>query len=269
MQSDEATGDKDKKVMATKDTILQVKNLIAKYGDEVILNNISLDVYAGEVLVILGGSGCGKSTLLKHMVGLASPSSGNVFIDGIDITRCNTKTLHNILKGIGILFQSSALLGSMTVGENIALPITEYSLMPKNSVDMLVQLKLRLVELEGFENYLPSELSGGMKKRAGLARALALNPKILFLDEPTAGLDPVISSEIDELIMQINRRLGTTIVIVTHDLDTIFTVANRVVMLDKNTKGIIAEGDPKSIRDNSPDPSVRQFFKRNAKSMDS
>ncbi|MFO7665001.1 MAG: ATP-binding cassette domain-containing protein [Desulfobacterales bacterium] len=255
--------------MANKDAVLQVKNLIAKYGDEVILNNISLDVFAGEILVILGGSGCGKSTLLKHMVGLANPSSGNVFIDGIDITKCDTKTLHNILKEIGILFQSSALLGSMTVAENIALPITEYSLMPKDSVDMLVHLKLRLVELEGFENYLPSELSGGMKKRAGLARALALNPKILFLDEPTAGLDPVISSEIDELIMQINRRLGTTIVIVTHDLDTIFTVANRIVMLDKNTKGIIAEGDPKSIRNNSPDPSVRQFFKRKAKHIDS
>ena len=254
--------------MAIKDTVIRVKNLIAKYGDEVILNNISLDVFSGEILVILGGSGCGKSTLLKHMVGLAAPSSGSVFIDGVDITGCGTKTLHNILKRIGILFQSSALLGSMTVAENIALPITEYSLMPKNSVDLIVKLKLRLVELEGFDNYLPSELSGGMKKRAGLARALALNPKILFLDEPTAGLDPVISSEIDELIMQINSRLGTTIVIVTHDLDTIFTVANRVVMLDKNTKGIIAEGDPKNIRDHSPDPSVRQFFKRNAKLMD-
>ncbi|RPJ16903.1 MAG: ATP-binding cassette domain-containing protein [Desulfobacteraceae bacterium] len=254
--------------METKEKVIQVKNLIAKYGDEVILNNISLDVFAGEVFVILGGSGCGKSTLLKHMVGLAVPSSGSVLIDGVDIAGCDTKTLHDILKGIGILFQSSALLGSMTVAENIALPITEYSLMPKNSVDMLVKMKLRLVELDGFENYLPSQLSGGMKKRAGLARALALNPKILFLDEPTAGLDPVISSEIDDLVIQINRKLGTTIVIVTHDLDTIFTVASRIVMLDKNKKGIVAEGDPKIIRDHSSDPSVRQFFKRNSKIAD-
>jgi phospholipid/cholesterol/gamma-HCH transport system ATP-binding protein len=247
---------------ASKDTVIRVNNLVAKYGDEIILNNISLDVFAGEILVILGGSGCGKSTLMKHMVGLAAPSSGSVFIDGIDITRCNSKTLQNIFRGIGILFQSSALLGSLTVAENVALPITEYSLMSRDCVNRLVQMKLRLVELEGFDDYLPSELSGGMKKRAGLARALALNPKILFLDEPTAGLDPVISAEIDELVMNINKRLGTTIVIVTHDLDTIFTVADRIIMLDKKAKGIIAEGDPKNVRDNSLDPYVRQFFNR-------
>lgn len=245
-----------------------MENLIAKYGDEIILDNINLYVFEGEIFVILGGSGCGKSTLLKHMVGLSVPSSGSVFIDGVDITGCDTAKLHEILKGIGILFQSSALLGSMTVAENIALPITEHSKMPKSYVDRLIKMKLGLVELDGFENYLPSQLSGGMKKRAGLARALALNPKILFLDEPTAGLDPVISSEIDELVLQINKKLGTTIVIVTHDLDTIFTVADRAVMLDKNTKGIIAEGDPMSIRDRSPDPSVRSFFKRNSKQTD-
>jgi phospholipid/cholesterol/gamma-HCH transport system ATP-binding protein len=254
--------------METRGKVIRVENLIAKYGDEIILDNINLYVFEGEIFVILGGSGCGKSTLLKHMVGLSVPSSGSVFIDGVDITGCDTAKLHEILKGIGILFQSSALLGSMTVAENIALPITEHSKMPKSYVDRLIKMKLGLVELDGFENYLPSQLSGGMKKRAGLARALALNPKILFLDEPTAGLDPVISSEIDELVLQINKKLGTTIVIVTHDLDTIFTVADRAVMLDKNTKGIIAEGDPMSIRDRSPDPSVRSFFKRNSKQTD-
>ncbi len=245
--------------------LLSVRNLVARYGDEVILDNISLDVFKGEILVILGGSGCGKSTLLRHMVGLSAPSSGSVYIDGADITICDTKTLHNILKGIGILFQNSALLSSMTVGENIALPITEYSGLDKCSVDILINLKLCSVELEGYEDYLPSQLSGGMKKRAGLARALALNPKLLFLDEPTAGLDPIISSEIDDLILQINEKFGTTIVIVTHDLDTIFTVAKRIIMLDKKTKSIIAEGNPKYLKDYSPDPLVRQFFNRNLK----
>ncbi|MBU1054378.1 MAG: ATP-binding cassette domain-containing protein [Proteobacteria bacterium] len=247
------------------DIILRVRNLVARYGEELILNNISLDVYKGEILVILGGSGCGKSTLLRHMVGLSRPSSGSIYIDETDIAKCDTKILHDILKTIGVLFQNSALLGSMTIGENIALPITEYSGLPKNNVDILVSLKLNSVELEGYEDYLPSQLSGGMKKRAGLARALALNPKILFLDEPTAGLDPVISSEIDELVLQINKKYNTTIVIVTHDLDTIFKVAKRVIMLDKKTKSIIAEGDPKDLQDNSQDSSVRQFFNRNAK----
>ncbi|MDP3284677.1 MAG: ATP-binding cassette domain-containing protein [Desulfobacterales bacterium] len=252
-----------------KESIIQVKNLTARYGNEVILENISFDVIEGEVFVILGGSGCGKSTLLKHMTGLLAPSSGSVHINGIDISSCDDRTLHDILKKIGILFQSSALLGSMTVAENIALPVGEYSTLSKSSVDMLVHLKLRMVDLAGFENYFPSELSGGMKKRAGLARALALNPKILFLDEPTAGLDPVISSEIDDLILQINKNIGTTIVIVTHDLDTIFSVAGRIIMLDKKTKSIIAEGDPRYIKEHNPDPSVRQFFNRKAKLMDS
>ena len=248
-----------------KESIIQVRNLTARYGDETILDNISFDVFEGEILVILGGSGCGKSTLLKHMAGLLTPSSGIVRIDGIDIASCDDRRLHGILKKIGILFQSSALLGSMTVAENIALPVGEYSLLSKSSVDMLVHLKLRTVDLLGFEDYFPSQLSGGMKKRAGLARALALNPKILFLDEPTAGLDPVISSEIDDLILQINKNIGTTIVIVTHDLDTIFSVAGRIIMLDKKTKSIIAEGNPRYIKEHNPDPSVRQFFNRNAK----
>jgi phospholipid/cholesterol/gamma-HCH transport system ATP-binding protein len=247
-----------------KESVIQVRNLTARYGDEVILDNISFDVTEGEVFVILGGSGCGKSTLLKHMTGLLAPSSGSVRIDGIDISSCDDSTLHDILKKIGILFQSSALLGSMTVAENIALPVGEYSLLPKSSVDLLVNMKLGMVDLVGFENYFPSELSGGMKKRAGLARALVLNPRILFLDEPTAGLDPVISSEIDDLILQINKKTGTTIVIVTHDLDTIFSVAGRIIMLDKNTRGIIAEGDPAYVKEHSPDPSVRRFFSRKA-----
>ena len=163
---------------------------------------------------------------------------------------------------IAVLFQGTALLGSMTVAENIALSISEYTELPKTSIDNLVRMKLCMVDLGGYENYFPSELSGGMKKRAGLARALALNPKILFLDEPSAGLDPVLSAEIDELISQINKTVGTTIIIVTHELESIFAVANRVIMLDKRSKGIIAEGNPLHLKENSQNRYVRQFFNR-------
>jgi phospholipid/cholesterol/gamma-HCH transport system ATP-binding protein len=247
-----------------KQAIIQVKNLVARYDEEVILDNISLDVFPGEILVILGGSGCGKSTLLKHMVGLSKPYTGKVLIDNVDITSCDNKTFQSTLRKIGILFQGAALFGSMTLAENVALPITEYSQLPQPAIENLVHMKLCMVDLAGFENYLPSELSGGMKKRAGLARALALNPNILFLDEPTAGLDPVMSAEIDELILKLNKSIGTTMVIVTHELDSIFSVAQRVIMLDKQTKGIIAEGDPISLKENSSNRFVREFFNRRA-----
>ena len=242
--------------------IIKVQNLIARYGEDVILDHVSFDVFYGEILVILGGSGCGKSTLLRHMIGLDRPFSGNIFIYGVDITSCDDASFHNTLTKIGVLFQSSALFGSMTLEENIALPIEEYSGLPQNSIRSLVRMKLSMVDLNGYERHLPSELSGGMKKRAGLARALALNPKILFLDEPSAGLDPVTSSEIDELILHINKSIGTTMVIVTHELDSIFNVANRVIMLDKTSKGIIAEGDPAHLRDHSQIPFVKQFFNK-------
>ena len=248
-----------------KQAIIRVENLTARYGENTILDDISFDVFKGEVLVVLGGSGCGKSTLLRHMIGLSTPYSGRVLIDGVDITSCDDAAYNITLRKIGVLFQSSGLFGSMTLAENIALPITEYSDLPKNSIDNLVRMKLCMVELQGYENYLPSELSGGMKKRAGLARAMALNPHILFLDEPTAGLDPVISAEIDELILHINQSISTTMVIVTHELESIFGVAQRVIMLDKNTKGIIAEGDPIFLKNNSQNLSVRQFFNRQAK----
>ena len=245
-----------------KQAIISVKNLIARYGDDVILDNISFDVFEGEILVVLGSSGCGKSTLLRHMIGLDRPFSGKIMIDGKDITSNDDVSDFNVLKKIGILFQSSALFGSMTVAENIALPIQEYSDLSKSSIANLVRMKLRMVNLQGYEDYLPSKISGGMKKRAGLARAMALNPKILFLDEPTAGLDPVSSAEIDELILLINKSIGTTIVIVTHALDSILNVAQRIIMLDKKTKSIIAEGDPRYLKNNSQNVSVKQFFNR-------
>ena len=185
-----------------------------------------------------------------------------MIIDGDDVTRCNEDEFSNLLKKIGVLYQSAALFGSMTIAENVALPVKEYTDLPKESVDTLVQMKLNLVKLEGYEDHLPSEISGGMKKRAGLARAMALNPKILFFDEPSAGLDPVTSAELDSLIIHLNKSLGTTMVMVTHELPSIFAVAHRVIMLDKRAKGIIAEGDPRHLRDHSENPFVSHFFNR-------
>jgi phospholipid/cholesterol/gamma-HCH transport system ATP-binding protein len=240
--------------------VIKVDNLIAGYGEEIILDRISFNVYEGEIFVILGGSGCGKSTLLKHLIGLIRPVSGQVLIDGDDVCDPDDAVYQKILRKIGVLYQSTALLGSMTLAENVALPIREYTDLPRESVDTLVKMKLKLVNLDGYENHLPSELSGGMKKRAGLARAMALNPKILFFDEPSSGLDPVTSAGLDNLIIHINRIQGTTMVIVTHELQSIFTVAQRVIMLDRQTRGIIAEGDPRYLRDNSRNRFVRNFF---------
>ena len=242
--------------------VIQVQNLVAKYGDDLILDDISFDVTEGEIVIILGTSGSGKSTLLKHLIGLLQPHSGTIRIRGRDISSNGPATQYNVFRDIGVLFQGSALFGSMTLAENVALPIQEYAGLPKDAVARLVQLKLRQFDLLEYQEYMPSEISGGMKKRAGLARALALNPRILFLDEPTAGLDPVRSAEIDELVLRINAAANTTMVIVTHELDSIFNIANRVIMIDKEKKGIIADGDPHLLRDQSPDPVVRQFFNR-------
>jgi len=248
----------------TRNTVIQVKDLVAKYGDDIILDRISFDVYEGEIFAVLGGSGSGKSTLLKHLIGLLPPHSGQVFIDGDDISNCGEKRFQQTLRKIGVLYQSAALFGSMTLAENVALAIDEYTDLDKKSIDNLVKLKLNLVHLDGYEHHLPSEISGGMKKRAGLARAMALNPKILFFDEPSAGLDPVTSAELDNLIISLNRNLGTTMVIVTHELQSIFSVAHRVIMLHRSNRGIIATGNPIYLRDHSQNPFVKQFFNRTA-----
>jgi phospholipid/cholesterol/gamma-HCH transport system ATP-binding protein len=245
-----------------KHKIIQVRDLTVGYGSDIILENISFDVLEGEIFIVLGGSGCGKSTLLKHLIGLIPPIAGKIRIDGEDITNCNEETFKKVLRKIGVLYQSTALFGSMTIAENVSLPIKEYTDLPQKSVDTLVKMKLNMVNLNGYENHLPSEISGGMRKRAGLARAMALNPKILFFDEPSAGLDPVTSVELDNLIIHLNKSLGTTMVIVTHELQSIFNVAHRVIMLDKQTKGIIAEGNPKHLKDHSENPFVRNFFNR-------
>lgn len=242
--------------------IIQVRDLVAGYDEDIILEKISFDVHEEEIFIILGGSGCGKSTLFKHMIGLMKPVSGQIRIDGDDISNCNAFRFKKILRKIGVLYQSTALFGSMTLAENISLPIKEFTDLPQKSIDTLVRMKLNMVHLNGYENRLPSEISGGMRKRAGLARAMALNPKILFFDEPSAGLDPISAVELDNLIIKLNKSLGTTMVIVTHELPSIFNVAHRVIMLDKRSRGIIAEGDPRDLKDHSDNRFVKNFFNR-------
>lgn len=242
--------------------IIDVHNLVCAYGDTVVINDISFSVNAGEIFVILGGSGCGKSTVLKHMIGLYPPANGEIYLDGDDIGSAWGAKRLEILQRIGVMYQMGALFGSMTLLENVRLPLEEFTTMPREAMDYTARMKLSLVGLESSADKMPSELSGGMLKRGAIARAMALDPKILFLDEPSAGLDPITSAELDELIRNLSRSLGVTFVIVTHELQSIFSIADRVIMLDKSTKGIIAEGDPRVLRDESEHPLVRSFFLR-------
>jgi len=242
--------------------VIEVQHLVARYGERTVLDDISLLVRRGERFVIVGGSGCGKTTLLRHLIGLQRPAAGRVIVDGEDITQADEDQLRRLQRRIGVTFQGGALFGSLTLGENIALLLEEYTTLPASMIELLVRIKLSMVKLAGFEGFAIAELSGGMKKRAALARAMALDPGILFFDEPSAGLDPVTSAELDELIVQINRSLGTTVVVVSHELPSIFTIADRVIMLDGDTRQVIAEGPPRDLRDHSSDPRVHAFFNR-------
>jgi phospholipid/cholesterol/gamma-HCH transport system ATP-binding protein len=244
--------------------IIRVQDFTAAYEGKTVIDNITFEVERGEIFVILGGSGCGKSTLLKHMIGLYPPAKGTIVVEGRDITTAEGSVRQAILKRIGVMYQMGALFGSMTLLENIRLPLEEYTNLPNDAMDAIARMKLQLVSMKGTEHQMPSELSGGMKKRAAIARAMALDPPILFLDEPSAGLDPITSAELDELILKLARSLGITFVVVTHELPSIFKIADRVIMLDKRVKSIVATGAPADLRDHSNNPWVRQFFNREA-----
>jgi phospholipid/cholesterol/gamma-HCH transport system ATP-binding protein len=241
---------------------IEIRDLTMAYGSFVVMRDLNVQIRRGEVFIIMGGSGCGKSTLLRHMIGLKQPSQGDIYYDGTPYWQSDEAVRQAKLRSFGVLFQSGALWSSMTLAENIGLVLGEYTDFPPAEIREIARLKLALVGLKGFEDYYPAEISGGMCKRAGLARALALDPDILFFDEPSAGLDPISSRNLDELILQLRDSLGATFVVVTHELASIFTIADKSVFLDPITRTMRATGNPRELLKHSTDPAVRQFLTR-------
>ena len=237
------------------------------YGDFVVMRDLNIQIQHGEIFVIMGGSGCGKSTLLKHMIGLLEPAEGDVLFEGQSFIQADKEARQKMLRKFGITFQAGALWTSMTLAENIALPLREYTELSDRDILEVAKLKLALVGLRGFENFHPHEISGGMRKRASLARAMALGPKVLFFDEPSAGLDPISSRRLDDLILQLRDSLGTTVVIVTHELQSIFAIADNSVFLDVELRTQTAAGNPKHLLENPPNAHLYQFLTRSSESI--
>jgi phospholipid/cholesterol/gamma-HCH transport system ATP-binding protein len=248
--------------MIQKQAHITIQGLTMAYGDFVLMRDLDFTVNRNDVFIIMGGSGCGKSTLMKIMVGLKSPAKGQVLYGDLSFWDSEPEERDRLMRQMGILYQSGALWSSMTLAENIALPLEQYTDLRHGQIRELASYKLSLVGLAGFEDFYPSEISGGMRKRAGLARAMALDPDILFFDEPSAGLDPISAHLLDELILELRESLGATVVVVTHELASIFAIGNNSVFLDAETRTMTAGGDPKKLRDESPDPKVRSFLTR-------
>ena len=240
-----------------KEIIIKAENVVKKFGSRTILNGLSLEICKGETFVIMGGSGCGKSTFLRHLIGALKPDSGKVYVLGQDIASLNEDKLDAVKKKIGMCFQSSALFDSMTVGDNVSLPLREHTKLDKSVIDIVVKMKLELVGLRGFEDLMPSQLSGGMRKRVGLARAIVMDPQIIFYDEPTAGLDPIVAAVIDRLIIDLSKKLSITSVVVTHDMKSVFSIADRVAMLYEGR--VLEVGRPEEIK-KSKNAMVQQFI---------
>ena len=240
-----------------REIVVNVTDLTKKFGERAVLNGVNLDIYRGETFVIMGGSGCGKSTLLRHMIGNIKPTSGRVHLLGQDITDLYGGQLDEVRKKIGMSFQSSALFDSMTVGENVSLPLKEHTRLDKSVIEIMLKMKLELVGLRGFEDLMPSEISGGMRKRVGLARAIAMDPQIIFYDEPTAGLDPIVAAVIDKLIVDLSKKLSITSIVVTHDMKSVMRIADRIAMLYEGK--VLEVGSPEEIQSSSNEI-VQQFI---------